>query len=134
MDIFGRRKKLGSQYAENWHLPSTSTIAIVIITQPVSWYSFYDPTNSGRLSRPRHCSKGAQPVPKAAYRSGCRDIHNCARRDSNSGPLIPQSDALITRPLRQCTLYCRSPGSLHARHGCATVPGASSQFRVLDER
>ena len=25
----------------------------------------YRPTKGGRLSRPRHCSKGAQPVPKA---------------------------------------------------------------------
>ena len=27
----------------------------------------------GRLSRPRHCRKSAQPVPKAAYRSSCHD-------------------------------------------------------------
>jgi len=27
---------LGCESAENWQLPSTSTIAIVIITQPVS--------------------------------------------------------------------------------------------------
>ena len=44
-----------------------------IITQPESWYLFYRPTKGGRLSRPRHCSKGVQPVPKAVYRSGCRD-------------------------------------------------------------
>jgi len=42
--------------AEYWQLLSTSTIAIVIITQPVSWYSFYLPTEGRRLSRPRHCS------------------------------------------------------------------------------
>ena len=30
---------LGCESAENWQLPSTSTIAIVIITQPVSWNS-----------------------------------------------------------------------------------------------
>ena len=30
----------------------------------------------GRLSRPRHCSKGVQPVPEAVYRSGCRDKHH----------------------------------------------------------
>jgi len=40
---------------------STSTIAIVIITQSVS--SFFRPAEGGRLSRPRHC-KGAQPVPR----------------------------------------------------------------------
>jgi len=49
----------------------------VIITQPKSWYSFYHPTEGGRLSRLRHCSKGVQPVPKAVYHSGCRDKHNC---------------------------------------------------------
>jgi len=40
-----------------------------------------------------HCSKSAQPVPKAAY-------HNRPRCDSNLGPLTPQSDALTTRRLR----------------------------------
>ena len=34
---------LGCESAENWQLSSTSTIVIVIITQPVSWYSFYRP-------------------------------------------------------------------------------------------
>ena len=38
-----------------------------IITHPESWYSFYHPTEVGRLW---HCSKGVQPVPKAVYRSG----------------------------------------------------------------
>jgi len=32
---------LGYESAENWLLPSTSTVAIVTVTQPVSWYSFY---------------------------------------------------------------------------------------------
>ena len=36
----------------------------------------YRPTEDGRPSRPTHCSKGAQPVPKAVYRSSCRDKHN----------------------------------------------------------
>jgi len=27
---------LGCEFTENWQLPSTSTIAVVIITQPVS--------------------------------------------------------------------------------------------------
>jgi len=92
---------LGCESAENWQLPSTSTIAILIITQPLSWYSFYRPTKDGRLSRHRHCSsEGAQPVPKAAYCRDRRDKHNCPRRDSNLGPLTPQSDALSTQPLR----------------------------------
>ena len=56
---------LGCESAENWQLPSTSTIAIVIITQPVNLYSFYRPTEGGRPSRPRHCSKGAcSPCPR----------------------------------------------------------------------
>jgi len=29
-----------------------------------------------RVEGPRHCNKGAQPVPKAVYRSGCRDKKN----------------------------------------------------------
>jgi len=33
------------------HSPSS----FVIITRPESWYSFYRPTEGGRLSRPRHC-------------------------------------------------------------------------------
>ena len=53
------------------------------------------------LSRPEHCSEGAQPVLMTVYRSSCRDKHNCRRVcDSNLDPLTPQSDALTTRPLR----------------------------------
>jgi len=37
------------------------------------------PCIGGRLSRPRHCSKGVQPVPKAAYCSRFRNKHNCLR-------------------------------------------------------
>jgi len=50
-----------------------------IITRLVSWYSFYNPTEGGRLSRPGHCSKGVQPVPKAVYRNGCCDKHSRLR-------------------------------------------------------
>ena len=97
-----------NQFTYSLAATSTSTIAIVIITQPVGWYSFYRPTKGGRLSRPKHCSKSAQPVLKTVYRSSCRDEHDCQRRDSNLGPLTPQSDALTTRLLRpvhwvQCT-------------------------------
>jgi len=57
-------------------------------------------------------------VPKAVYRSSCRDKHNCQRRDSKLDPLTPQSDALTTRLLRPvddkfepikdkiCSYYC----------------------------
>ena len=54
----------------------------------------YRPTEGGRLSRHRHCSKGAQPVTKVVYRSSCRDKHNRPQCDSNSGLVIRQSDAL----------------------------------------
>ena len=91
---------LGCAFAENWLLPPTSTIATVIITQPISRYSFYRPTKGRRLSRPRHCSKGAQPVPKAVYRSDHHDIHNWLQCDSNLGSLTPLSGMLTTKPLR----------------------------------
>jgi len=119
---------LGCESAENWQLSSTSTIAVVIITQPVGWYSFYRPTKGGRLSRPKHCSKGAQPVPKAVYRSSCRDKHNCRRRDSNLGPLTPKSDTLTTRPLRPADI---GPGATSDVYDCAVDCGsdASSWLR-----
>jgi len=47
----------------------------VIITQLINRYSFYCLTEGGRPSRPRHCIKGVQPVPKAVHRSSCRDKH-----------------------------------------------------------
>ena len=48
-----------------------------VITQPKTWQTFYHPEDGGRLSRPRHCSKGAQPVPEAVHPHGCRDKHDC---------------------------------------------------------
>ena len=39
------------------------------LTQPESWYSFYRPMGGRKLSRPRHCSKGAQPVPRVHSRA-----------------------------------------------------------------
>ena len=68
---------------------STSTIAISYYAQPKA------DTEGGRLSRPRHCTKGAQPVPKAVHCSGCRDKHNCL------WPLTPQS---IMPSLNHCDL------------------------------
>ena len=73
-----------------------------ITTEPESWYSFYRTMEGGRLSRPRHCSKGVQPVPKAVYHSDCRDKHNCPRWDSNLGPLTLQSGML---PLCHCNTW-----------------------------
>jgi len=68
-----------------YHPHSPSPFVIITGTQPESWYSFYRPTEGGRLSRPRHYRKGAQPVPKTVHLSGCRDEHNWPR------PLTPQS-------------------------------------------
>jgi len=76
-------------------------------TQPISWCSFFRPTDGGRLSGPRYCSRSAQPVPKTVYHSSCRDKHNRPRCDSNLGPLTRQSDALATRLLRPA-LLCNS--------------------------
>ena len=70
-------------------------IRVSIVIQPKSWYSFYRPTEGGRLSRPRHCRKGVQPVPKTVHRSGCCDEHNWPR------PLTQQS---IMPSLNHCDL------------------------------
>jgi len=72
------------------HSPST----FILITRPENWYWFYRLTEGGRLSRPRHCRKGAQPVTKAIYCSGCRDKHSRLWWDSYLGPLTPHSDML----------------------------------------
>jgi len=70
-------------------------LPFISITPPESWYSFYHATEGGRLSQPRHCSKGVQPMPKGVYLSGCHDKHNYPQ------PLIPQS---IMPPLNHCDL------------------------------
>jgi len=51
--------------------------------------SLYHPTKGGKLSWPRHCCKGALPMPKAVYCSGCHDKHNCPWRDSHLGFFTP---------------------------------------------
>jgi len=73
----------------------------IIVAQPESWYSFYHLMDSGRLSRPRHYSKGVYPVPKAVHCSVYRDKHNCPQWDSNLGPLTL---LLCTLPLDRCNL------------------------------
>jgi len=66
----------------------------IIITQLESWYSFYYPTEGRRLSRPRHCSKGAQPVPRAVYRSDVYDKHATAHGGIRTLILSHHSQAL----------------------------------------
>ena len=68
----------------------------VIITQsvsPESWYPFYRFTGGGRLSRPRHCSKGAQPMPNAVHRNGYHDKQLAAASHT-------AVSCATTRPLR----------------------------------
>ena len=76
---------------KDWLLPSADTIAIYYYHSARKLILIYRPTKGGRLSLPGHCRKGAQPVPKAVYRTDCRDKHDRARWDSNLGPLAPQS-------------------------------------------
>ena len=61
-------------------------------------------------------------MPKAVYRSGCRDKHDRPQRDSNLGR---QSDALTIRPLRP-PLICPRDSEYPAAGGVAmvVVPGA----------
>ena len=46
-----------------------------------------------RLSRPRHCSKGAQPVPKAVYHSDVYDKHATAHGEIRTLVLSHRSQA-----------------------------------------
>jgi len=67
------------------------------------------------LSRPRHCSKRAQPAPKAVYRSSCGDKYNQPQCDSNLRLVTLQSDALTTRLLRPVRDSKGSPYSITER-------------------
>ena len=89
------------------HYPHSQSL-FISITRPESDCSFYRPTEGGRLSRPRHCSKGVQPVPKAVHHSGCHDKHNWPR------PPTPHPCIL---PLDRCNLQ-RQMG---ARTTCLTL-------------
>ena len=100
----------------------------IIITQLVSWYSFYRPTEGRRLSRPRHCSNGAQPMPKAVYRSDCRDKHNRPRWDSNLGPLAPQSGVL---PLSHRDLWAKLTIYQISAHQMRQVPTVRCRTAVV---
>jgi len=86
---------LGCEFADKWLLPSTSTIAICYYYSARKLILVLLSHGGGRLSRPRHCRKGAQLMPKAVHRSGCRDKHNC------QWPLTPQS---IMTSLNHCDL------------------------------
>ena len=65
----------------------------IIITQPKRWHSFCHCTEGRRLSRPRHCSKGVQPMPKAVYRSGFYEKHVTAHGGIRTSVLSHRSQA-----------------------------------------
>ena len=89
----------------------------IIITRLESWCSLNSLTVGGRLSRPRHCSKGVQTVPMAVYRSGCHDKHNWLWWDSNLDHLIPQSNTL---PLDHCD-HCMQRMSVIENSNCQHI-------------
>ena len=101
---FWTRANQGNVYIAHTVWNSRTMRPSLLWLQSCLWVHFVwpDPTQplGRRLNQPRHCSKGAQPVPKVVYRSGCRGKHNSPPRDSNLSLLTSQSDALTTRPLR----------------------------------
>jgi len=87
---------------------------------------FYRPTEGGRLSRPRHCSKSVQPVPKAVYLNGCGRLRPASRhvgvnnlpkvvarlrggRESNSQPSSCESTGLPSDPRLITSLQLELP-------------------------
>ena len=95
LPYFFRRKLAAIVHIHHRHCYYYSTRRLILI---------YRPTKDERLSRPRHCSKGAQPVPKAVYRSGCHDKRNRPPCDSNLGPHTKFRFIIFTR-WRQCSMY-----------------------------
>ena len=83
---------LGFESTDRWLLPSTSTIAICYYYSVQKLILILPEAEGGRLSRPRDCRKGVQPMPKAVHRS---DKHNCLR------PFTPQS---VMPPIDRCDL------------------------------
>ena len=59
----------------------STTVWQIVLVLSDTVDSFYRPTKGGRLSQPKHCSKGAQPVLKTVYCSSCRNKQNCQQRD-----------------------------------------------------
>jgi len=73
-------------------IPSGS-FPFIIITRLI----FYHPMEGAWLSRPRHCSNGAQLMLKALSHIGCSDKHNC--QGWNSFHTTTALSHVITRPL-----------------------------------
>jgi len=109
----------GCESAKNWLLPSTSSIAIVISTQPISSYSvFYHPTKNRRLSRPRHCSKGAQAMPRLYVASFVVNTTVCRT-------FVFSHCSQMHQPLGNCDLlvlaHPGSPGQRAIKRVCVCV-------------
>jgi len=114
----------------------------IIITQLVTWYLFYRPTEGGRLSRPRHCSKDAQPVPKAVYRSlylreNCQRISckafigltNRAKMIGGGRPLLPE---ILDQTAWPCWREIIDFRSLFARSASAVTPSEKVQLTLIE--
>jgi len=63
---------LGCEFADNWQLPSTSIVANVIITQPISGYSF------DRFTVPRKVEGSVDLAIAAEEHSPCPRQHTAA--------------------------------------------------------
>jgi len=77
-----------------------------ILLFPLLWPLAYTTTSmvsrwDTRLSWPRHCSNGAQPVPKTAYHSRTRDKHNHL---SNFLTLVLSHHSRVHKPLDHCDI------------------------------
>jgi len=87
-------------------LPSTFTI-VFTVNHPKRRHSFYHPIKSARLSRPRQCSKGVQPVPKAV----CYNGPQLPRCDSILRSQTLQSAMLPLEMYKHC-LFLSLPGEM----------------------
>jgi len=73
-----------------------------IITQPESWYSFYRPTEGGRLSRPRHCSNWVYSSCPRLYIAVAVVINTTARGEIRTWSSHTAVRHVTIRPLRHC--------------------------------
>jgi len=99
----------------------------IIITQPESWYSFYHPTEGRRLSWPRHCITGVQPMPKAVYLTGFYE-----RRATARGGFEPRSSHTAVRHITARPLRCSHAPCSFVGNGCcqAGKGGGGSRSRL----
>jgi len=100
--------RLACKSAENWQLPSTSVITIVIITQPDTHFTVPWRVEGCHLGTAVNWFAARAHV--RLYISGCRDKHNWPRRDPNLGLLTLQSDTLTGPTVaHKCQLTSRKP-------------------------